>query len=666
MDKGKIRRLLVVLLSLVMVMTVFASLVGAEGETVEPTGSKDPQPNHDVTAVDDPDPSDPNDTRVFIVKAGESITISVLDNDIVTQSNHNSLRVQAIVTRATNGTAVIDSGGRTITYTAYPDCEATSDQFEYKAGVGQSSHNTSTARVYIVIEPKTQPPANNAPIALPFATTTQAGQLVSINIISDIHCSDPDGDPVTVQSLGAPGSGSVSHDGAQTITYTSFAGFYGTDSFTYTISDSNGATASATITIAVNQPPLPKYKPLKPILESVTYYGKVNSGEHAWEAHWGWLNENDFEVEALVCKFTGSVIGNDNSPVTFAAGRQRDMFSTIFTSANLVWTLMGPDGSQRTATAGRAPIPDPEPPTTGHLTVRKQLEGGDNDAEFRISVTRRDNSPTLFGSQELIYISVNRPWEKDLEPGTYQVTEDDMPEGYFKEDISHEDGWITIEAGKEYIVTIVNRYEPETEPETGTLVIRKQITGSGYNPDARFSVTIEPYGEVTPRGSQEVRTASISVNAPWHKDLEPGTYLIREVEQPSSRYKLVGISNEGIVEVVAGETSEVIVTNKYRAPEPPLPPDPDPEPDPEPEPEPPQKPEEPTPPEEPTEPAVEPEEPSEPEEPIEPEKPVEPTEPEQPTQPDPGTLPKTGSVDAALVLGSILTIGGLWLGKKQR
>src|SRR5207249_4616770 len=41
-----------------------------------------------------------------------------------------------------------------------------------------------------------------------------------------------------------------------TITYTPSAGYHGADSFTYTISDGKGGTATATVNVTINAPPV--------------------------------------------------------------------------------------------------------------------------------------------------------------------------------------------------------------------------------------------------------------------------------------------------------------------------------------------------------------------------------------------------------------------------
>jgi outer membrane protein OmpA-like peptidoglycan-associated protein len=70
--------------------------------------------------------------------------------------------------------------------------------------------------------------------------------------------SDPDGDTLTIVSVGAPAHGTAAISGNK-IAYTPVAGYVGTDSFVYTIADPKGLTSSATVAIMVtgiNHPPV--------------------------------------------------------------------------------------------------------------------------------------------------------------------------------------------------------------------------------------------------------------------------------------------------------------------------------------------------------------------------------------------------------------------------
>ena len=62
---------------------------------------------------------------------------------------------------------------------------------------------------------------------------------------------DADGHPLTVSSAGQPAHGAAVVNANGTITYTPAANFNGVDSFSYTISDGQGGTASATASVNV-------------------------------------------------------------------------------------------------------------------------------------------------------------------------------------------------------------------------------------------------------------------------------------------------------------------------------------------------------------------------------------------------------------------------------
>lgn len=94
-------------------------------------------------------------------------------------------------------------------------------------------------------------PVNNAPNAVNDSASTDAGTKVTINVLA--NDSDPDGDGLTLGTISSPKNGSAVANTAKTsILYTPATGFDGTDSFTYTVVDSRGAKAQATVTVQVN------------------------------------------------------------------------------------------------------------------------------------------------------------------------------------------------------------------------------------------------------------------------------------------------------------------------------------------------------------------------------------------------------------------------------
>ena len=87
----------------------------------------------------------------------------------------------------------------------------------------------------------------NAPVAGDDSATTQEDTPVVIDLLA--NDSDPDGDPLTVV-LGTPSNGEVVFENGEYV-YTPDADFNGQDSFTYEVSDGNGGTDQATVTVTV-------------------------------------------------------------------------------------------------------------------------------------------------------------------------------------------------------------------------------------------------------------------------------------------------------------------------------------------------------------------------------------------------------------------------------
>lgn len=90
--------------------------------------------------------------------------------------------------------------------------------------------------------------SNDFPVAADDTAQTPEGTDVTIDVLA--NDSDPDDDPLTIDSVTTPSGGTASIDG-DAILYTPDAGFSGDDSFDYTISDGRDGTATATVTVTV-------------------------------------------------------------------------------------------------------------------------------------------------------------------------------------------------------------------------------------------------------------------------------------------------------------------------------------------------------------------------------------------------------------------------------
>ena len=82
------------------------------------------------------------------------------------------------------------------------------------------------------------------------SVTISSGDTVVVDVLA--NDGDPDGDAISIISVSSANKGTVSWQAGQsTISYTHNPRRKGSDSFSYTISDGRGATASATVSITL-------------------------------------------------------------------------------------------------------------------------------------------------------------------------------------------------------------------------------------------------------------------------------------------------------------------------------------------------------------------------------------------------------------------------------
>jgi large repetitive protein len=185
-----------------------------------------------VSAVNDP-PVAINDA--IPTDEDTPVTIPVLANDSDPDGN------PLIITVATSpdGTVVINPDG-TITFTPDPDFNGVAT-ISYTISDGQGG--TDTAIVEVVVRP-----VNDRPVAEDDTAVTFEDTPVTIPVLS--NDSDVDRDPLTVTSATSPdGTVTINTDG--TITFTPNPSFNGSTTITYMISDGQGGTATATVTLSV-------------------------------------------------------------------------------------------------------------------------------------------------------------------------------------------------------------------------------------------------------------------------------------------------------------------------------------------------------------------------------------------------------------------------------
>ena len=167
-----------------------------------------------------------------------AVTISVLLND--SDPNGDPISIIGASTESEAG-GLVSCAGTTCTYTPDTDFNGT-DSFTYTIGDGKGGQASATVTVSVA-------PVNDAPIARDDSASTPTDTSVTISVLS--NDSDPEGHQRTITGFSA-----VSANGG-TVACISFCqylppvGFTGVDTFMYTITDSQGASSSAVVTISV-------------------------------------------------------------------------------------------------------------------------------------------------------------------------------------------------------------------------------------------------------------------------------------------------------------------------------------------------------------------------------------------------------------------------------
>ncbi|WP_235660293.1 Ig-like domain-containing protein [Mycolicibacterium gilvum] len=178
------------------------------------------------------------------VAEGGTITFSVTANDTDTDGTLNTATV-VITRQPTSGSVTVNAGG-TVTYVSN-GAEVSADSFAYRVNDNKGA-TSNEATVSITITP-----VNDAPVAVDDAYTVAKNGVLVISAPGLLaNDSDPEGNSFTIVAATGTQHGTVDplySNGS--FTYRPAAGYSGTDTFTYTISDGT-STAQATVTIAVS------------------------------------------------------------------------------------------------------------------------------------------------------------------------------------------------------------------------------------------------------------------------------------------------------------------------------------------------------------------------------------------------------------------------------
>ncbi len=181
------------------------------------------------------------------VVAGSGVLINDSDEDFgdtFSVTSFDSLSANgAIINVGSDGSFSYDPRGVTALQ-ALEQGEVFVDNFDYI--ISDSGSLTATGNVTVTVTG-----INDNPVAGTDSVFTGQDQDLIISVL--LNDTDPEDDGLTIDSVTQPTEGTVTNNGNGTVTYSPRAGFIGHDSFTYSISDGNGGTATGTVEVAVGE-----------------------------------------------------------------------------------------------------------------------------------------------------------------------------------------------------------------------------------------------------------------------------------------------------------------------------------------------------------------------------------------------------------------------------
>ncbi|GAB4372594.1 MAG: hypothetical protein Kow0042_16000 [Calditrichia bacterium] len=219
-----------------------------------------------------------------------SIIIHVLQNDY--DVDGDPLTINSLIVTNTLGTATINPGDTTVFYQPLPNFYG-NDSFLYVITDGSGLMDTAAVHIQVTSQ-------NDPPVAVDDTSTTPEDTSVVIHILKNDH--DPDGDPLTIHSVDPTGlQGTVViNPGDSTVTYTPMTNFFGTEIFSYIVSDGQGGLTTATVTVHV----LSRNDP--PTISGLPGWIMFNSGSSTTLNIWNYVDDVETPDSLLLYQFPAS------------------------------------------------------------------------------------------------------------------------------------------------------------------------------------------------------------------------------------------------------------------------------------------------------------------------------------------------------------------------
>ena len=208
-----------------------------------------------------------------------------------------------------------------------------------------NSFNSSSYGVDVVFNPAnpSQPPQANADSGFAVSENGTLAIAASALLAND---TDPNGLPLSITGVINPTHGTVSYNAStQTVTFVPTTGYAGPANFTYSITDTNGASASANVSLTVNAVLQPQANADSGFV--VNENGTLSIAASA-------LLANDTDPNGLALSIAG-VSNPANGTVSYSASTQTVTFvpNTDYSGpANFTYSITDANGGSSSASVG--------------------------------------------------------------------------------------------------------------------------------------------------------------------------------------------------------------------------------------------------------------------------------------------------------------------------